>query len=159
MFGIDLADVLIVRIVADVDGDGLLDIYFVSQLGGNQLWKNAGGGKFQNITAAAGVGLTNRVCVAAAFADIDNDGDPDLFVTTVRMGNVLFENLGNGRFRDISKEAGVDYVGHSSGAVFFDFTGTRTIYGGTAVACTPGLEAELRAFFAQAQALHNQAAS
>jgi len=108
-------------VVADVDGDGLLDIYFVSQLGGNQLWKNASSGKFQNITATAGVGLTNRVCVAAAFADVDNDGDPDLFVTTVRMGNVLFENLGGGRFKDISKDAGVDYVGHSSGAVFFDY--------------------------------------
>src|SRR5262245_50281801 len=36
--------------IADVDGDGLSDIYFVSQVGGNQLWKNAGGGKFQDIT-------------------------------------------------------------------------------------------------------------
>ena len=39
--------------------------------------------------------------VAASFADIDNDGDADLFVTTVNMGNVLFENMGDGRFRDI----------------------------------------------------------
>src|SRR5215510_9811195 len=36
--------------VADVDGDGLYDVYFVSQLGGNQLWKNLGNGKFQDIT-------------------------------------------------------------------------------------------------------------
>ena len=41
--------------VADVDGDGLYDIYFVSQTGGNELWKNLGGGKFKNITAEAGV--------------------------------------------------------------------------------------------------------
>lgn len=34
-----------------------------------------------------------------------------------------------------------------AGAVFFDFLGKRTIYGGNAIACTPGLEAELRAFF------------
>jgi hypothetical protein len=39
----------------------------------------------------------------------------------VRGGNVLFENDGHGHFKDISKEAGVDYVGHSSGAVFFDY--------------------------------------
>src|SRR6266513_4144288 len=102
--------------VADVDGDWRLDVYFVNQLGGNQLWRNLGRGKFKNITAAAGVGLEDRICVAASFADIDNDGDPDLFVTTVKMGNVLFENLGGGKFRNISKEAGVDYVGHSSGA-------------------------------------------
>jgi hypothetical protein len=107
--------------VADVDGDGLEDIYFVNQIGGNELWKNLGGGKFRNITAEAGVALANRIGVAASFADIDNDGDQDLFVTTVRGGNVLFENDGHGHFKDISKAAGVDYVGHSSGAVFFDY--------------------------------------
>jgi hypothetical protein len=106
--------------VADVDGDGLEDIYFVNQLGGNELWKNLGGGRFANITTAAGVALADRVSVGASFADIDNDGDQDLFVTTVRGGNALFENDGKGHFRDISKSAGVDYVGHSSGAVFFD---------------------------------------
>jgi hypothetical protein len=107
--------------VADVDGDGLYDIYFVNQVGGSELWKNLGGGRFRNITKDAGVGLADRIGVAASFADIDNDGDQDLFVTTVRGGNVLFENDGHGRFRDISKEAGVDLVAHSSGAVFFDF--------------------------------------
>ena len=107
--------------VADIDGDGLLDVYFISQLGGNELWRNLGNGKFENITVSAGVGLKDRICVTASFADIDNDGDPDLFVTTVRGGNVMFENLGGGKFRDISHEADVDYVGHSSGAVFFDF--------------------------------------
>jgi hypothetical protein len=107
--------------VADVDGDGLPDIYFVSQLGGNELWKNLGNGKFKNITEEAGVGLKDRVSVSASFADIDNDGDPDLYVTTVRTGNVLLENDGKGHFKDISKESGIDYVGHSSGAVFFDY--------------------------------------
>ena len=107
--------------VADIDADGLPDLYFVSQLGGNELWRNLGNGKFENITASAGVGLNDRICVGASFADVDNDGLPDLFVTTVRGGNVLFHNLGNGKFRDISKEAGLDYLGHSSGAVFFDF--------------------------------------
>jgi len=108
-------------VVADVDGDGLPDIYFTSQLGGNELWKNLGGGTFTNITADAGVALADRISVTASFADIDNDGDQDLFVTTVRGGNVLFENDGRGHFTDISKAAGVDYVGHSSGGVFFDF--------------------------------------
>ena len=107
--------------VADVDGDGLPDLYFTSQLGGNELWKNLGNGAFRNITAEAGVALAGRISVTASFADIDNDGDQDLFVTTVRGGNVLFENDGRGHFKDISKSAGVDYTGHSSGAVFFDF--------------------------------------
>ena len=107
--------------VADVDGDGLYDIYFVSQVGGNELWKNLGGGKFKNITQEAGVGMPGRVGVAAAFADIDNDGDQDLFVTTVRGGNVLFENDGHGHFKDITQEAGLGLVAHSSGAFFLDY--------------------------------------
>lgn len=107
--------------VADVDGDGLYDIYFLNQVGGNQLWKNLGQGKFENITAEAGVALPDRVSVGAAFADIDNDGDQDLFVTTVRGGNVLLENDGHGHFKDITKEAGVGLAAHSSGAFFFDF--------------------------------------
>lgn len=107
--------------IADIDGDQLLDVYFVSQVGANGLYRNLGGGKFKNITQQAGVSLTDRVGVSASFADIDNDGDADLFVTTVRDGNALFENDGSGKFSDISQAAGVDYVGHSSAAVFFDY--------------------------------------
>ena len=107
--------------IADVDGDGLLDIYFVSQVGGNQLWRNRGGGRFEDITASAGVGVPGRIGVSASFADIDNDGDQDLYVTTVRGGNVLFENDGHGHFKDISAASGLNYVGHSSSAVFFDY--------------------------------------
>jgi hypothetical protein len=107
--------------IADVDGDGRLDIYFVTQVGGNQLWRNLGGGKFENITASAGVAVPDRIGVSASFADIDDDGDQDLYVTTVRGGNVLFENDGHGRFKDISTASGLNYTGHSSSAVFFDY--------------------------------------
>jgi hypothetical protein len=107
--------------VADVDNDGLPDIYFVSQVGGNQLWRNLGRGRFEDITASAGVAVPGKVGVSASFADIDNDGDPDLYVTTVRGGNKMFENDGHGRFRDITTASGLDYVGHSSSAVFFDY--------------------------------------
>ena len=107
--------------VADVDGDGRLDVYFVSQVGGNALWRNVGGGRFEDITHVAGVALAGRVGVTASFADTDNDGDADLYVTTVRGGNAFFENDGRGRFRDVTDTAGLAYTGHSSGAVFFDF--------------------------------------
>jgi hypothetical protein len=107
--------------VADVDGDGRLDVYFVSQVGGSSLWRNAGGGRFEDITREAGVALADRVGVSASFADTDNDGDPDLYVTTVRHGNAFFENDGRGRFRDITGGSGLAYTGHSSGGVFFDF--------------------------------------
>ena len=108
---------------ADVDGDALPDLYFVTQLGTNELWKNLGNDRFEDITARAGLAMPDEIAVGCAFADIDNDGDPDLFVTTVRHGNRLFENLGTGTFRDITAQAGVGYSGHSSGAVFFDYDG------------------------------------
>ncbi|HVV70731.1 MAG TPA: VCBS repeat-containing protein, partial [Verrucomicrobiae bacterium] len=107
--------------VADVDGDGLLDVYFTTQLGTNGLYRNLGNGKFEDITAKAGVGLPDQISVTASFADVDNDGLPDLFVTTVRHGNHLFKNLGQGRFEDVTRSAGLDYSGHCSGAVFFDY--------------------------------------
>jgi cytochrome oxidase Cu insertion factor (SCO1/SenC/PrrC family) len=110
--------------VADVDGDGLLDLYFVNQAGRNTLYRNLGGGRFEDITDAAGVGVGDRASVGAAFADIDNDGAPDLFVTSVRDGNILFRNDGHGHFTNITAEAGVaGNGGHSSGAVFFDYDG------------------------------------
>ncbi|MBM3822240.1 MAG: CRTAC1 family protein [Verrucomicrobia bacterium] len=108
---------------ADVDGDGRIDLYFVNQWGSSQLWRNTGGGRFENITDRAGVGLADRIGVSASFADIDNDGRADLFVTTVRMGNKLFRNLGGGRFEDVTEQAGLGSArpAHSSGAVFFDY--------------------------------------
>lgn len=107
--------------VADVDGDGWYDLYFSNQVGGNELWRNKGDGTFENITETAGVAVAEPIGVSASFADIDNDGDPDLYVTTVRKGNRLFENDGKGKFRDITAASGLGHAGHSSGAVFFDF--------------------------------------
>ncbi|HVZ49423.1 MAG TPA: CRTAC1 family protein [Gemmatimonadaceae bacterium] len=109
--------------VADVDGDGLLDLYLTTQRGTNELWKNVGGGKFTDITASAGLNLPDVIGVTCSFADYDNDGRPDLYVTTVRHGNHLFHNEGGGRFADVTATAGVGYTGHSSGAMFFDYDG------------------------------------
>ena len=107
--------------IADVDGDGNLDLYFVTQAGSNGLWRNLGNGRFEDITEQAGVAVQNKIGVTASFADIDNDGDPDLYTTTVRGGNMLFENLGGGQFKDISQASGLNHKGHSSAAVFFDY--------------------------------------
>jgi hypothetical protein len=107
--------------LADVDGDGRLDPYFVSQIGENSLWHNIGDGSFTDLTATAGVALGDRVGVTASFADTDNDGDADLFVTNVLDGNVLFVGDGEGGFADATAKAGVGYQGHSSASVFFDY--------------------------------------
>ena len=107
--------------VGDFDGDGYDDIFFCNQLGKCALYRNKGDGTFEDVTEEAGVGLGDRICVAATWADYDNDGLQDLFVTSTRGGNVLFKNLGNGKFKDVTKEAGLTYVGHCQTAVFFDY--------------------------------------
>ena len=107
--------------VGDFDGDGFDDVYFVNQLGANGLYRNKGDGRFEDVTEKAGVALGDRVCVAATFADYDNSGRQSLFVTSTRGGNVLFKNVGGGRFQDITKEAGLTLIGHCQTAVFFDY--------------------------------------
>src|SRR4051794_32545245 len=73
--------------IADVDGDGRDDIYFTNQLGRNALYRNNGDGTFTDVTDRAGVGVGDRVCVAATFADTTNNGRQDLYITSARGGN------------------------------------------------------------------------
>src|SRR5216684_2607586 len=134
---------------ADVDGDGLPDLYFVTQLGTNELWKNLGGGRFANITDEAGLTMGDAVAVGCAFADIDNDGDPDLFVTTVGVytsntkgpggyyvglpdafhghthperaeTSILYHNLGGNRFEDVTRRVGLVDSSWSGDATVID---------------------------------------
>jgi len=107
--------------VGDFDGDGHEDVYFVNQLGPNALYRNKGDGTFEDVTRKAGVALGDRICVAATFADYDNDGHADLYVTSTRGGNVLFHNNGDGTFHDVTQEAGLSLARHSQTAAFFDY--------------------------------------
>ncbi len=111
--------------VGDFDGDGRDDVYFVNQIGGNALYRNDGDGTFTDVTKQAGadLALADRVCVAAVWADYDNDGREDLFVTSTRGGCALFHNEGGGKFTDVTKKAGVELVAHCESAVFFDADG------------------------------------
>lgn len=108
-------------VVGDYDGDGDDDIYFLNQSGANGLFRNDGQGHFDDVTEqCGGIGLADRICVGGTFADYDNDGDQDLYVTSTRGGNVLFNNE-QGVFRDVTEEAGLTYIGHSQTAAFFDY--------------------------------------
>ncbi len=107
--------------VGDYNGDGHDDIYFLNQLGPNALFRNKGDGTFVDVTAEMDMALDDRICVGGTFADYDNDGDQDLYVTSTRGGNVLFRNEDNRRFEDVTRAAGLEMVGHSQSSVFFDY--------------------------------------
>ena len=106
--------------VGDYDNDGRDDIYFLDQNGSNALYRNVGNGTFVDVTAAAGASIGKHISVGATFADYDNDGWADLFVTTTRGGNFLLHNTG-GKFTDVTTAAGVSSVGHFQTPVFFDY--------------------------------------
>jgi hypothetical protein len=111
-------------VVGDLNGDGNDDIYFLNQLGPNALYLNRGDGTFVEATAESGpLALDDRVCAGATCGDYDNDGDQDLYVTSTRGGNVLFQNDGYGHFVDITERAGLRHVAHPQTAAFFDFDG------------------------------------
>ena len=54
--------------VADVDSDGLADVYFTTQVGSNGLWRNLGDGTFEDVTEAAGVAVHGKLSAGVAFA-------------------------------------------------------------------------------------------
>ncbi|MEM6456331.1 MAG: CRTAC1 family protein [Acidobacteriota bacterium] len=95
---------------ADIDRDGFHDL-FVPDGEASRLYRNAGDGTFVDITAAAGLAGLDGVGVGL-FADIDNDGDKDFFVSRTFAPNQLFRNEGWGedgipRFVDVTAASGM----------------------------------------------------
>ncbi len=112
----------------DMDGDGDLDAYLVqggSLEGGpqyfNQLYRNKGAGRFENVTAESGSG-DGGYGMGVAVGDYDGDGDTDLYVTNVG-ANALLQNDGLGRFTDVTGQARVGDRSWGAGAAFLDYDG------------------------------------
>ena len=140
----------------DYDCDGYLDIYLVNgstleRTGhvsplDNALYRNTGGGRFADVTAAAGANDTSwgMGCVAA---DYDNDGNADLYITNYG-ANRLYRNVGDGRFADATVSAGVGDDRWSTGAAFgdYDLDGDLDLYVANYVDFDPGIRREDRPF-------------
>ncbi|MEM7082116.1 MAG: CRTAC1 family protein [Pseudomonadota bacterium] len=135
--------------VGDIDNDGDADVY-LTNFGPNVLYRNNGDGTFEDITDNSGIRAPGWT-TSAAFADFDRDGDLDLFSVDYvafdvlrntecssvggrrdycgpqvypPMADQLYENLGDGRFRDISATVGVaGATGPGLGVVWADFNG------------------------------------
>ncbi len=135
--------------VGDYDNDGKDDLY-VTALDGDHLFHNEGLGRFKDVTAASGLNNAS-FGTSAAWVDYDKDGKLDLFVANYVQwtqkndlwcsldgttksyctpesykgtSSRLFHNLGNGKFEDVSRKAGVDDpTSKSLGVTVFDFDG------------------------------------
>ncbi|MFC2125491.1 CRTAC1 family protein [Bacteroidota bacterium] len=115
---------------ADFDGDGLLDL-FVSDDAYSSLYRNQGNGLFTEMSYNAGIAIASGQFVgwASTFIDYDNDEDVDIFKVNGELKHLygqedqIFENLGNGKFEDVSINRGTyfqeEHVGR--GACFGDY--------------------------------------
>jgi hypothetical protein len=110
----------------DVNGDGLLDLYFVANRGLNRLYLNRGGFRFEDATEAAGVAGSAGWDFGAAMADVNGDGHLDIYVTAVHHlamqgRNQLYLNNGDGTFTERAAELGLDFQGYGTHATFLDY--------------------------------------
>jgi len=148
------AGVGIAAVAGDYDNDGMQDL-FVVRYGRLALYRNLGGGRFQNVTAAAKIPNYPYLSVSAAFLDFDHDGDLDIFIAgfadlskpLTRSGetpmtysplmspdrfalapNLLLRNNGDGTFTDATASAKVAGMqGHAVAVVPTDFDDRRDV--------------------------------
>ena len=106
---------------ADINNDGLLDLFVGNENSPSQLFLNKGDGTFEDISHAAGIDRTAFTKGVTA-ADYDNDGYMDFYVSNLYGGNFLYRNNHNNTFTEVSEQAGVHQADAQSFATwFFDY--------------------------------------
>jgi tetratricopeptide (TPR) repeat protein len=116
--------------VGDFDADNLNDLAVATD-DALLLFKNLGKGKFENVTAKAGLTAKNHP-TGITFVDYDHDGDLDLFLTgsPAQPGgasNVLWRNNGNGAFTEWTAPVGFEGTGKTQAAILTDFNNDRAV--------------------------------
>jgi hypothetical protein len=112
--------------VGDIDNDGLLDLYFTSNVGPNRLYLNKGNYRFEDVTERAGVAGAADWTTGATMADVNGDGYVDIYVSAVNYPpisghTVLYINNGDVTFTDMTEAYGLRHTGYSTQAAFFDY--------------------------------------
>jgi hypothetical protein len=95
-------------LLADLDDDGILDLYVTNDTQANELFRGLGGGRFEEIGEMAGVAFNNygvaEGSMAVDLADLDGDRRPELAISNFRQeGSRIFTNLGNHAYADVSE--------------------------------------------------------
>ncbi|MFL3021961.1 MAG: VCBS repeat-containing protein [Cytophagales bacterium] len=113
--------------LGDINNDGLIDIFFNSNLEENRLYLNKGNFEFEDITEIAGIAGTKSWSTGVSLADINADGFLDIYVSNSgdikgdNKQNELFINNGDLTFTEMASEYGLDDTGYSTHAAFFDY--------------------------------------
>ena len=113
--------------IADINNDGLLDVYLTGNMSPNKLYLNKGDFKFEDITERAGVAGTKAWSTGVSTADVNGDGFVDIYVCNSgdikgdNKQNELFINNGDGTFSEKGEEYGIADKGYTTHAAFFDY--------------------------------------
>ncbi|MFP5234483.1 MAG: FG-GAP-like repeat-containing protein [Acidobacteriota bacterium] len=129
-FGLEAAGHAVACAVGDYDGDGLNDLA-VAMTDRLLLFRNLGKGKFQDVTAEAGLKPLNKPS-GVTFIDFDHDGDLDLFITgaPLKAGgtpNVLWRNNGNKTFTEWTEPTALGGTAKANAAILTDFNNDRAV--------------------------------
>jgi enediyne biosynthesis protein E4 len=106
-------------VMEDLNGDDLLDLYVTNGNGPNAMYLNQGDGIFLDAAAAGQMEWSDDWSIGASAADLDNDGDQDIYLAN-NGPNRLLRNLGNGVFEDATAGSGLDLSARTAGASFAD---------------------------------------
>ena len=111
--------------VGDVNGDQLDDIFFTGNMTDNKLYINKGDLKFEDITELSGISGDDRWYTGSTMVDINNDGYLDIYVSVAGLdgikNNELYINNKDNTFTEMAKDYGIDDIGNSVQATFFDY--------------------------------------